>query len=147
MFKAGELEAISMALEPQFRELEQRIMSDIVRRISINGEITRAELRNSIQGLIEQYGIEDEHIISLITRYDNLTEAIQRLKAEAADEMLASAKSEAQDVEDLLIEQAKDNGQIYGKGDNKKFATTISAEGLNKESLQIIKDMGGVLDA
>lgn len=42
MFKAGELEAISMALEPQFRELEQRIMSDIVRRISINGEITRA---------------------------------------------------------------------------------------------------------
>lgn len=42
MFKSGELEAISMALEPQFRELEQRIMSDIVRRISINGEITRA---------------------------------------------------------------------------------------------------------
>lgn len=42
MFKAGELEAISMALEPQFRELEQRVMSDIVRRISINGEITRA---------------------------------------------------------------------------------------------------------
>lgn len=42
MFKAGELEAISIALEPQFRELEQRIMSDIVRRISINGEITRA---------------------------------------------------------------------------------------------------------
>jgi hypothetical protein len=42
MFKAGELEAVSMALEPQFRELEQRIMSDVVRRIKINGEVTRA---------------------------------------------------------------------------------------------------------
>ena len=42
MFKAGELEAVSMALEPQFRELEQRIMSDVVRRFKINGEVTRA---------------------------------------------------------------------------------------------------------
>lgn len=42
MFKSGELEAVSMALEPQFRELEQRIMSDVVRRIKINGEVTRA---------------------------------------------------------------------------------------------------------
>ena len=42
MFKSGELEAVSMALEPQFAALEERIMTDIVRRIKINGEITRA---------------------------------------------------------------------------------------------------------
>lgn len=42
MFKPGEIESISMALEPQLRRLEESIMEDIVRRIRINGEITRA---------------------------------------------------------------------------------------------------------
>lgn len=42
MSKPGEIEAISMALEPQLRRLEESIMEDIVRRIKINGEITRA---------------------------------------------------------------------------------------------------------
>ena len=42
MFKPNELERFSMALDPQMKALEQRIMEDIVRRIRINGEITRA---------------------------------------------------------------------------------------------------------
>lgn len=35
-------EAVPIALEGLFRELEQRVMSDIVRRIKINGELTRS---------------------------------------------------------------------------------------------------------
>ena len=42
MLKPNEIEAVSMAFDKPMRELENRIMADIVRRIKINGEITRA---------------------------------------------------------------------------------------------------------
>lgn len=42
MFTAGELERASMALNKPMKGLEMRIMSDIVRRIRENGEITAA---------------------------------------------------------------------------------------------------------
>lgn len=42
MLKPNEIEAVSMALDRSMRELETQIMQDIVRRIKINGEITRA---------------------------------------------------------------------------------------------------------
>lgn len=42
MLKPNELEAVSMALDEPMKALEMQIMQDIVRRIRINGEITRA---------------------------------------------------------------------------------------------------------
>lgn len=42
MFTSGELEAASMAFDKPLRDLEMRIMEDIIRRIKINGEITRS---------------------------------------------------------------------------------------------------------
>lgn len=42
MLKPNEIEAVSMALDKSMSELEIRIMQDIVRRIKINGEITRS---------------------------------------------------------------------------------------------------------
>lgn len=42
MFKPNEIEAFSMVFDKPMKELERRIMQDIVRRIRINGEITRA---------------------------------------------------------------------------------------------------------
>lgn len=42
MFNPNELEAIPLPLEEHFKSLEFRIMSDIIRRIQINSEITRA---------------------------------------------------------------------------------------------------------
>lgn len=42
MFKPNELEAIPLPFEKLMSDLEIRIMQDIVRRIKINGEITRA---------------------------------------------------------------------------------------------------------
>ncbi len=42
MFTSGELERVSMALDEPMKELEMRIMQDVVRRIKINGEITSA---------------------------------------------------------------------------------------------------------
>lgn len=42
MFTSGELERASMAVDEPMKELESRIMTDIVRRIRENGEITAA---------------------------------------------------------------------------------------------------------
>lgn len=42
MLKPNEIEAFSMMLDEPMKSLEMRIMEDIVRRIRINGEITRA---------------------------------------------------------------------------------------------------------
>ena len=42
MFTAGELERASMAVDEPMKELESRIMTDIVRRIRENGEMTAA---------------------------------------------------------------------------------------------------------
>lgn len=42
MFKPNELESIPLPFESLMADLEMRIMQDIVRRIKINGEITRA---------------------------------------------------------------------------------------------------------
>lgn len=42
MLKPNEIEAMPLELERQFKILENRVMEDIVRRIKINGEITRA---------------------------------------------------------------------------------------------------------
>lgn len=42
MFSPNEIEAMPLELEKQFKDLETRVMEDIVRRIKINGEITRA---------------------------------------------------------------------------------------------------------
>lgn len=42
MLTPEELERFSRALDPQMRALEMRIMQDIIRRIRINGEITRS---------------------------------------------------------------------------------------------------------
>ena len=39
MYTSGELERASMALDEPVNELENRIMSDIVRRIRANGEM------------------------------------------------------------------------------------------------------------
>lgn len=42
MFTPEELEGIPLPLEQGFKDLESRIMSDIIRRIKINGEVTRS---------------------------------------------------------------------------------------------------------
>lgn len=42
MFKPNEIERISMAFDEPMRTLEMQIMQDIIRRIKINGEITRS---------------------------------------------------------------------------------------------------------
>lgn len=42
MYTSNELEAISMSFDSRMKQLQKEVMSDIIRRLSINGEITRA---------------------------------------------------------------------------------------------------------
>lgn len=42
MFEPSEIEGIPLEIEKQFSQLEQRIMEDVIRRLKINGEITRS---------------------------------------------------------------------------------------------------------
>ena len=42
MLKANQLEGASMAFDKVLRTVEMQVMEDIVRRIKINGEITRS---------------------------------------------------------------------------------------------------------
>jgi hypothetical protein len=42
MYTSNELEALSMSFDSQMKRLQSEVMSDLVRRLAINGEITRA---------------------------------------------------------------------------------------------------------
>ena len=42
MYTSNELESLSTAFDERMRQLENEVMEDIIRRIRINGEITRS---------------------------------------------------------------------------------------------------------
>ena len=64
MFTPEELEGIPLPLEQGFKDLESRIMSDIIRRIKINGEVTRSAdwQINRLQQLGESKRVIKKHI-------------------------------------------------------------------------------------
>ena len=78
MFKPNEIERFSMVLDPQMKQLEERIMADIVRRIRINGEITRAADWQITR--LQQLGVSMEYIQNEIQRTLGLSvEDIEKL--------------------------------------------------------------------
>jgi hypothetical protein len=133
MFKAGELEAISMALEPQFRELEQRIMSDIVRRISINGEITRAADWQ-------------------VTRLAQLGESKREIKKAIKDTLSLSTKEVNHLYKDIICKGYERDAELYkykGKtqipfADNHELQQLIGAvsDQTNSELKNITQSLG-----
>lgn len=84
MYTSNELEAISVSFDSQMRQLEKDVMSDIIRRISINGEITRAA-DWQINRLIEM-GMLREDIEKSIKHYLKMSDKeIEELLREAAE--------------------------------------------------------------
>jgi hypothetical protein len=78
MFKPNEIERFSMVLDPQMKQLEERIMADIVRRIRINGEITRAADWQITR--LQQLGVSMEYVQNEIQRALGLSvEDIEKL--------------------------------------------------------------------
>lgn len=84
MYTSNELEAISISFDSQMRQLEKDVMTDIIRRISINGEITRAA-DWQINRLIEM-GMLREDIEKSIKHYLKMSDKeIEELFREAAE--------------------------------------------------------------
>lgn len=72
MYTPNELEALSMAFDGQMKRLQQDVMSDIIRRIAINGEVTRSA-DWQINRLYE-IGVTKEHIEKSIQKSMNITD-------------------------------------------------------------------------
>ena len=83
-----------------------------------NGEITRSDLKSTIQDLIDQYGLEGEAADDLAQSYNNLAEYIKKARGQAAQEALESAKREKIAAESNLFNTGKgsytDAGAQYG---------------------------------
>ncbi len=84
MYTSNELEALSISFDSRMRQLEKDVMSDIIRRISINGEITRAA-DWQINRLIEM-GVLREDIEKSIKHYLKMSDKeVEELFSEAAE--------------------------------------------------------------
>lgn len=84
MFKPNELEAIPLPFEKFMSDLEIRIMQDIVRRIKINGEITRAADWQIYR--LKELGMAKEEISSYIREALKLSdEEIEKLYSDVIE--------------------------------------------------------------
>ena len=72
-----------------------------------DGEITRMELKSTIDDLIKQYGLEGEAADQLAGSYRNLTDYIRQSRLEAAQEAEESARREADNAEQNIYAAAK----------------------------------------
>ncbi len=72
MLTPGEIEALSMAFDKQMRTLETQVMTDIIRRIRINGEITRSA--DWQMHRLQQMGYAKSDIEEAIKKHLNLSD-------------------------------------------------------------------------
>ena len=118
-----------------------------------DGEISRSELKSSIQDLIHQYGLEGQAADNLAHSYDNLAEYIHKTRKEAAGEAKDSAKRQLKAakkvVEDTAAQQGRE-GHIVGSEDfseaakysRSQFMGGIKAPTENEALVQLFKNTG-----
>ena len=115
-----------------------------------NGEITRSDLKSAVEDLIDQYGLEGAAADQLAQSYDNLSQYINKARAELAEEAAASARRQNQAAESLVKATAKgktdDEGDVIGD----QFALRVSSGKTNLDEAQQISDLlsqaGGTLE-
>ena len=76
------------------------------------GQITRGELKTSVQELIEQYGLEGEEVVNLTTKYGDLKNAIIEAGKTRAEQGLASAKEELTNAENIVSKTISEENEI-----------------------------------
>ena len=108
------------------------------------GSISRAQLKESIQDLIDKYELEGASIHILTTNYDNLTEAIRQFRLQQAKQALESAKREKRSAEKVIQTQGKKykQGQSFqvdlgagGIADHSALSQTLLQAGATKDAL------------
>ena len=116
MLTQNELETIPKALEIQFRQLENRVMSDIVRRLKSAGEMTASAEYQT--GRLLSMGVSQKDIEKLI---GNTLELSEKEVAKIYDDIIA--KGYADDLK-LIKSAGKD---VLPYRDNKSLQQLISA--------------------
>ena len=123
-----------------------------------NGEITRSDLKSTIQDLIDQYGLEGEAADNLAQSYNNLAGYIKEARRQAAEEALESSKRELQSAQSNVFSTAKGSWDDSGRqvGDN-GYMLSFSAlhNGINigneikdepTELIEALEAIGGIWD-
>jgi len=81
-----------------------------------DGEITRSDLKSTIQDLIDQYGLEGKAADNLAHSYGNLADYIKQARETAAKEAKESADQELKAARDEVYQSAKSNGGVESSG-------------------------------
>ena len=105
-----------------------------------DGEITRMELKSTIDDLIKQYGLEGEAADQLAGSYRNLTDYIRQSRLEAAKEAEDSARREVDNAEQNIYAAAK--GGVFDSG-SEAFGTYSLALGAGatwRDEPQVLRD-------
>jgi len=102
------------------------------------GEISRAELRQEGDKLIEQYGLEEKTLDELISKHQGLANAIKEERTAAAEEGYDSAKEEIEAAASRIEHTRTLNGR-KGIG---HYDVELSREKSNEEVQRILEESG-----
>ena len=105
-----------------------------------DGEITRMELKNTIDDLIKQYGLEGEAADQLAGSYRNLTDYIRQSRLEAAKEAEDSARREVDNAEQNIYAAAKGGALDSGSEAFGTYSLALSAGNTWKDEPQALRD-------
>lgn len=112
-----------------------------------NGQITRTELRDTIDDLIDQYGLEGEAAESLKNNYNNLEEAIKGVRAAQAKELAKSAKNEREAAARAFGLDFQGQGGLdeafFGPRDSFSFGSSETGSKAQKYAKKILKSQKG----
>lgn len=120
-----------------------------------DGEITRSDLKSTIQDLIDQYGLEGEAADNLAHSYGNLADYIKQAREEAAQEAKESADRELTATRDEVNATAKGTAFDAGSQSGDDYVLNIGAGSAGAHGLfadepkqieQLLKDAGAVSD-
>lgn len=116
-----------------------------------DGEITRSDLKSTIQDLIDQYGLEGEAADNLAHSYGNLADYIKQAREEAAQEAKESADRELAAARNEVTATAKGSAFDAGSQSGSNYILNIGAGSAGAHGLfadepeqieQLLKDAG-----
>ena len=119
-----------------------------------DGEITRSDLKSTIQDLIDQYGLEGEAADNLAHSYGNLADYIKQAREEAAQEAKESADRELAAARNEVTATAKGSAFDAGSQSGSNYLLNIGAGSAGAHGLfadepeqieQLLKDAGADL--
>lgn len=118
-----------------------------------DGEITRSDLKSTIQDLIDQYGLEGKAADDLAHSYGNLADYIKQTRETAAKEAKESADQELKDARGEVNAAAKGTTFDAGSQSGSNYLLNIGAGAAGAHGLfadepeqieQLLKDAGAV---